>query len=675
LARLAEIDPIGRRGNSPKNSLVTILLPWKPQHSETMQNAAQALRMLHPISPTVTWDVCIALLPTSHGVTSPTPTPTYREHPGERKLTGEEYWVFVSQILQMMIEWAEKNASRWASLMKAYPEVRRGYPEVGQLITDALTQLNIDTLSEADKSIIHDAFLKQISQHRQFPEAEWTLPDIDLECLESLQERFKPKDAVLQHNYLFSSYDPHVYDAPMKPYEDGWDEWIAEKREKAVKAIYEQSGLEGILRLAENARLPDHVGYAITELKLTEDEEVELLRKGMSSEPVYYSRNPMTLTSRAYVWSMYRKEGEKWLECLLASPKMDWTPESYANIALGLPPSPILWERLEKWGQEADTMYWKNVEIRGNIVEHWPRVLEKWKKVTRPWSSLELLARLVDERRAVNVSQIPSAEQVIDVLDRAMRSGESVEPSRQKGQMLDYYIEQLFLFLDTKGVDLEQIAQLEWSWLRIIEHTKRGAKVLPKQVTSSPNLFVELLKAVYRAEGEPQNKDISEAENKIGNQASYLLQGIQTVPGLKSHGDDKVVDYNLLQEWVTQARKLAKDVGRLKACDIHIGQILSYAPTSPDGSWPCVEVRDVIEKIQSSKLDIGFRTGKYNQRGVVRRGSGGKQEWDLVKQYRELAEKVRNRWPRTASILDNLAKGYEYEAKQWDEEAKWDEFE
>jgi len=62
LAKLAEIDPGGRVSNRPKHSLITILLPRSPQHAETMQNAAQAIRMLYSTSPTVTWNVCIALL-------------------------------------------------------------------------------------------------------------------------------------------------------------------------------------------------------------------------------------------------------------------------------------------------------------------------------------------------------------------------------------------------------------------------------------------------------------------------------------------------------------------------------------------------------------------------------------------------------------------------------------
>ena len=676
LARLAEIDPGGKISNRPKHSLVTILLPWKPQHAETMQNAAQVLRMLYSTSPIVTWDVSIALLPTSHGFTSPTPTPTYRKHPGKREVTVKEYWEFVRTVVEMMTKWAGNNTSRWASLVKAYPEVRRGYPEVGQLITDALAKVSIDTLSENDKAVVHDALRGVILHHRKYPDTKWALPYSDLKLLENLQECFKPKDAVLQHTHLFSWY-PDVSDAPMKPYENGWDEWIAEKRIQAVKVVYDQDGLSCIYRLAEKAVLPDCVGYAAAELKLSESEVAQLLQRGLSEAPDNYAKSPLTRTGRAYVWSMYKKGGEKWLEYILACPGMSWTPEAYTNIALSLPASPKLWKRVQQWGKEADRLYWRNVEILGDvdIQEYWPQVLDRWREVKRPWSSLELVARLVDERRTDATGKKPSAEQVMGVLDQTLQMGESVEPLRQQGTMLSYYVEHLFLFLDTQSVDSERMARLEWGWLYVLEHTGRGAKVLQKQVTSSHELFVELLKVLFRAEGELKNKDGSEDKKRIAEQAFHLLQGIHTVPGCLSSSAGEVVDSKALRDWVLRSRKLAQDAGRLRVCDSQIGQILSYAPQSPDGSWPCVEVRDLIEEIQSPGIENGFQVGKYNQRGVIGRGEGGKQEWDLAKQYRNLAEKVRNGWPRTAGILDGLAKGYENEARQWDEQAKRDEFE
>jgi len=117
------------------------------------------------------------------------------------------------------------------------------------------------------------------------------------------------------------------------------------------------------------------------------------------------------------------------------------------------------------------------------------------------------------------------------------------------------------------------------------------------------------------------------------------------------------------------------EVGRLTVCDIQIGEILSHSPESPDGSWACLEVREILEEVKSPEIERGLGIGKRNQRGVVCRGKGGKQEWDLAEKYRGFADKVRSRWPRTASVLDGLTRGYEAEAKQWDEKAKWDEYE
>jgi hypothetical protein len=629
--------------------------------------------MLYSTSPIVTWDVCIALLPTSHGVTSPTPTPAYREHPGKREVTVKEYWEFIRAVVEMMIEWAGRNTSRWASLVKAYPEVRRGYPEAGQLITDALTQVNIETMGEADKVVVHDALRGVISHHREYSDAEWSLPDSDLKLLENLQERFKPEDAVLQYSHLFS-WHPDVPDAPMKPYKDGWDEWVAEKRMQAVKVVYDQNGLSGVCRLAESVVLTECVGYAAAKLELPETEVVELLQKGFSEAPANYAKNPFTKTARAYVWSMYKERGEEWLGHLLEYRGMVWTPEAYANLALSLPASPELWNRVQQWGEESDKLYWNNVEIYSVAEEHWPQVLDKWKEVKRPWSSLEFVARLVEEQRADAIGKKPSAEQVMTILEQALQADESVEPLSHRGAMLNYYVEHIFLFLDTQNVNPERMARLEWGWLCVLEHTKRGAKVLQKQVTSSPELFVELLKVLFLAEGEPKNKNASEDERKIAEQASNLLRGIHTIPGYVSENGAEVIDAGALRKWVLKVRKLAQEVRRLRVCDSQIGQILSYAPPSPDGSWPCLEVRNLIEELQSPVLENGFRIGKYNQRGVICRGEGGKQEWDLVKHYRELAEKVRNGWPRTAGILDGLAKGYENEARYWDEQAKREEY-
>ncbi len=639
-----------------------------------MEKAAKALDMLYRASPDVAWNVAIGLLPTSHSTTMSTPTPEYRPYVGERKVTVQEYREYILGVVERMTNWVGNNPVRLTGLVEAYPELRKENSEAGDLVTNVLNKTETSNLADVDRVVVYEALRKLIAHHRDFDEAEWALPQTDLKILENIQPKFAPADPILQHRQLFS-WDQHVPDAPMKPHEDGWDEWLEGKRVKAAKAVYDQKGLAGILRLAEEVVLPGLVGQAATVIDLAKDEMATLLQNTLSDNPGQYANNPLMKMGRGYVWSKHRESGEAWFAALLQQPEITWTPELQANLALSIPPTPELWQRLQKWGTEATKLYWTNVDIPRNCQKHWSAILDKWKAVLRPWSSLELISYLVDERHQDQDIKKPSANIVMDILEQASRADESVEPFLRKGQMLTYYIERIFIYLDSQNVDPARLAGLEWGWLRILQSTKRGVTALQQQVTSSPELFMELLKVLFRAEGEQPSEAVSDNQRRRVEQAYRLLREIHTVPGLRSTDVGEVVDGEALRSWVLKARELAKDAKRLRVCDSQIGQILSYSPQLPDGTWPCEEVRDIIEEIQSFGIENGLRIGKCNQRGVIMRGKGGKQEWDLAKEYRALADQVRTSWPRTAGILDSLAKGYEGEAREWDKQAEWEEYE
>ena len=194
-------------------------------------------------------------------------------------------------------------------------------------------------------------------------------------------------------------------------------------------------------------------------------------------------------------------------------------------------------------------------------------------------------------------------------------------------------------------------------------------------LTSSPELFVDMLKLLYRAQGEEQGEVASSDQSSKAKQAFQLLEDIHTIPGLRPTDGEAVVDIDALRNWVQDVRRLAEAVGRRDVADIQIGHILSYAPQSSDETWPCQEVRDLIEELQCPAIEESIQIGKYNQRGVVWRGEDGQQEWELAQKYKEMAERLRVNWPRTATILDRLAEGYADEARRWDEQAKWKEYE
>jgi hypothetical protein len=460
---------------------------------------------------------------------------------------------------------------------------------------------------------------------------------------------------------------------PIKPHAEGWDEWLAEQQDAAVKAVFEAEGVDGLLHLADAVEVAGQVGRAIASNDPDLDVSVQLLQNAFSVEPDQTSNGPLQC-GRAYAWVMSQKHGLSWLTNVLEITETTWTHEQRTNLVLGIPPSPELWQIVDDWDREAYLLYWKNVEARFSCIQHWQTILDKWKEVQRPWSSLDMLSDVVSDRHQDEEFPEPSVDQVMDVLERALAAEPEVEPRRHGGQMMSYHVEKLFEYIDRGNPDQAKLARLEWGWLRVLQDTKRGTRVLQQEVTSSPELFVDLLKILYRAEGEERVEAPDEDKKAVAEQAFHLLHEMTRVPGQDEAGS---IDGKRLRDWVVRSRELAAKLDRLKVCDIQIGELLSHSPESPDGTWPCREIREVLEEIQSPEIERGLHTGKMNQRGVTSRSltEGGKQEWALAKQFRAYAEKIRMEYPRSATVLDGLASSYEHQARREDEQAKWNEYE
>ncbi|MDI1327534.1 MAG: hypothetical protein PSV23_12145 [Brevundimonas sp.] len=102
----------------------------------------------------------------------------------------------------------------------------------------------------------------------------------------------------------------------------------------------------------------------------------------------------------------------------------------------------------------------------------------------------------------------------------------------------------------------------------------------------------------------------------MASQACRLLRLWNRIPGSDDEGG---IDQVLLEDWIKEARAKAREIGRGAIADIQIGQMLATSPKGSDGIWPAEPVRAVIELFRSEELESGFRTGKYNLRGVPTR--------------------------------------------------------
>ena len=156
--------------------------------------------------------------------------------------------------------------------------------------------------------------------------------------------------------------------------------------------------------------------------------------------------------------------------------------------------------------------------------------------------------------------------------------------------------------------------------------------------------------------------------SKVGTDTACFRAGARS-RGTRPDGTVSPTD---LRHWTTEAMSMLTEADRLEVGELHIGRVLAASPSDPDGRWPCVEVRDLLEELQDERIEDGLFTEVVNSRGITTRspGEGGTQERELAAKYKREADQFVDQWPRTASILRRLAKYYDQEARREDERAE-----
>jgi len=209
---------------------------------------------------------------------------------------------------------------------------------------------------------------------------------------------------------------------------------------------------------------------------------------------------------------------------------------------------------------------------------------------------------------------------------------------------------------DVEGKLEERVVFLEFVFSRLLSHTRKP-KVSQRFIARNPDAYMQLIRATFKDEdGNIPLLRENEVELSPEN-AHEMLEQLQILPG--QHGDD--IDLDELTLWVTRSRILAKESRQERMFLSMFGQWLAKSPFGLDGNWPHESVREIIEELESEKLEDSMQIGIMNGRGVYSKayGEGGDQERTLASKYREWQLALSSAWPRTARVLGGVADSYD----------------
>jgi len=651
LGDLAKMDPGGNWANRPGNSAKDILLPWHPQTcGDISKRKAAVIALLHE-QPSVGWQLLLALLPESHGATSGTRKPTWREfisHDSCGKVTTDEYWEQVGIYAELALNEGIADAGKLPDLIERLPHLPAS---AHSRLLEFLGSEAITAKSEPDRRPLWEALVSIGTRHRKFVEADWAMSPAAVVKIEETAAKLAPVSPGLLYRRLFGDRDFDLYEEKNNYQEQ--QRALTERREEAVREVIAASGVGGVLAFAQSVDSPWKVGLSLG-VVADHSADAALL-------PIYLVDESRQLEqlSAGFVWGRFRSEGWDWVDAI-GSQK--WSEIQKGVFFTRLPFCRDTWLRAERLFGADSSAYWTKTSANTYEAEEGDlsAAAEQLLRYGRARAAIQCLERLIQDKDAGPV------ELVIRALQANLTSGESAGGFDQHDTL--ELIGWLQSHPDTPS---HKLFQIEWSYLPLLGRYGSGSpKTLVRRLAQDPTFFCEVIRAIFKSRNDDQVKEeASEERKRIAENAYRLLSEWRLPPGCD---EQRQLDTDALVGWVNEVKQSTKASGHFEVAMNQLGQVLAYAPGDPHGLWIHRAVAEILNTRDGEQLRSGYTCERFNMRGA-HGFTGGQEEREIAVRYREKVDSAEAAgFHRLATSLRELAVSYERDAER---EAKRDPFE
>jgi len=659
LAGLSEIDPGGKLGNRPINSLREIFLAWHSGTSATLNIRSQTIDLIIKTYPDIGWNLLKGLMPSNHQISSGTRKPEWKDFGRSQiePITRSSLWKTYDEYIRKLINISGINPKRWKEIIEFYDDFSN---EHQQLVEDGLNKLSRTVLSEGEKHEIWDELRNFINKHRSYSGAVWSLPEEKLNRLDTILNLFSPSKYTESISWLFDDHFPDIPFSKINNLEESRKE-LDKLRNNAVKNILGNDSGNDLIDLIDKVSYPYLIAFHVIEN--IEDEKSIFNIFKVTNDSISKKQNNFakTLSEKAY-----KKFGEHWIN-LIKSEYVghEKSIEAIVNSIELFPDSLEVYNFISSLGIEVENKYWVT---KYTMIYSESEIIIKYaiNKFIEARRNVEIVSNIHDKLISLG------PEIVIKVMDLSLEELSSGDPNVNMSNY-GYCIKQLTKWLRKQdSVDKSEIARREYSFLPLF--TSYGIEenlILHEFMSTEPDFFVDVLCDLFRPSDEIGDEfKPSEIQKQRAKSAWDLLRTWKKIPGIDKDGN---INNEELNKWVCSVLKLAEQKKRLKSAYNYIGQVFSHAPSDPtDSVWPHIAVRNLIEELKNEDLESGIEIEQFNSRGVVTKNmfEGGKQEYDLAQKWREWQKNIDIKWLRTKKMLGRIADSWEKEAKREDIDAE-----
>lgn len=660
LAQLSKKEIEDNYANKPFSSLCAIFRCWLPITNASLEQRIVLLRKLVKDFPEIGWRVCINQLPKDlPQIALPSSKYIWRNIGEQKVVTYQDAYDFCNTCVDILLNWTDYTFEKLCDLVNNIHCLNITQQDK---LWELIQNWSLDKATESEKIEMREKIRTNVLSRR----AKKQKNRVQLTKLGTqVYADLSPENSIDRNIWLFREHWVNESADELEGIRDlsfdDREELIRKERIKAIENIVEEKGNEGILDLCVQGNAAHVVGFLFRRyIFSTESQLVTVIIQAMNRFNISQDTRLMSfirgiLCERKENTFLFESLGKKLSE------------SDMVKIYLQAPFISMIWEKIDLLSESLKKEYWANV-IPGywgdkSNVEKGVKYLLEANRGQTGFSYISLFINDVESDLIFEVLSSMISPSTIN---------ENLPPN-------SYDLEKAFSRIkESEHLTLEQKAGLEFAYIYILAPYGRRNEYcdienLEMYVEQHPDFFIYLISNLYKRDDGSEDENINKYQTEdekasIFKQCYSTLEALRFIPGQDKSGQINKVK---LEKWIDNAIKYAKKEGRGKIAEYFIGQLLSHSEIGSDNIWPCEEIRDILENLQSDNICEGMYIGKRNGRGVTTRllGDGGTQERKLVEQYNNWEKLLTITHPFVASkLLHELAHSYQYEAKHWDSE-------
>lgn len=644
LAKLAERNLEYKISNSPLSTMNKALCAWIHDINASIEDKINVTRYIVKNSE-IGWKILEDLLPDGgHSIVMNLTKPRYRKYKKEYYLKNKKQ-VFdtFKNYIEIAIEQAGNDLSKWGILFKRFSFFQFDLEDV--VIPKVIVEIN-KCDSDEEKYKLKEQIRDLIHRHRVYSNSDWAFEEPYIYRIENeVFDAIKFDNEIFEYLYLFKTDSPPLihgkpYDRDNYNYKEECRE-VSELRRKVIRDIQANLNLD-IIEFIKYLTNEYECGHGLIEIG-------EWFAEFHESNINYDFMDTMIelkqeTVIRVYVDAIYREKGimiiQEVVDYYKGNDDLVISLLQIANI------NKEFLNLLESYEPETIQKYWESIWFIRNVKEKeildliWSKLLE----YRNYRCAIDLLS----------YSLVEDIDKCVELLNKI-----AVDPGKYRIDNHDSYhikriFEKIYELNDLNEDSCELIFRLEWWYFEVLVD-QITPKYMMKKLKENPGFLAELIQYAYKTSDEVEKEiELDEIKKTIGHQAFEILFKLKFCPCVDNNDVIKVEE---LRAWTKRFLEFVDQNKQSKVGRQILGECFSKAPVDKDGTFPHRAIRVIFEENYSEDLQIGFRMGIVNSRGVYT-ATNGEEERKISEKYQRYSDETRIEYPRMSETLRLLVEEY-----------------